>query len=188
MDHFKNTIQIWNKLTLGFINVLFRFISIWRTLPCQYYLRHGFCRYLDRCFYDHAEAAKQYRQQKRNSREREHDRDSDRDRGHHSNSHRSSYTGGRSHYRTPSPPSSSSRHSSSRHRERAYWFSSQKRPFWKINRTMVSDFYFLLSLYMVFVFRRLEETTTWTYALLYFTLDFLFLDWKMCRQLSSNLF
>lgn len=74
-----------------------------KTLPCRYYLRHGFCRYSDRCFYDHHEAAKQYRQQHRHSRERDRDRDR--------------HNGGRSH-RSPSP--SASRHSSSRYRERAY--------------------------------------------------------------------
>lgn len=78
-----------------------------KTLPCRYYLRHGFCRYSDRCFYDHHEAAKQYRQQHRHSRERDRERDRDRDR----------YNGSRSHH-SPSPPAS--RHSSSRYRERAY--------------------------------------------------------------------
>ncbi|CAF0858055.1 unnamed protein product [Didymodactylos carnosus] len=34
-----------------------------KTLPCRYYLRHGFCRFSDRCLYDHHEAARQYRQQ-----------------------------------------------------------------------------------------------------------------------------
>jgi len=91
-----------------------------KTLPCRYYLRHGFCRYSDRCFYDHHEAAKQYRQQHQHSRDREREghreRDRDRDR------HHSSHNGSRSHHHSPSPPppSSSSRHSSSRYRERAY--------------------------------------------------------------------
>lgn len=89
-----------------------------KTLPCRYYLRHGFCRYSDRCFYDHHEAAKQYRQQNRD-RERDRDRDSD----YNNSSHRSSHNGSRSHHHSPSPsapPPSSSRYSSSRHRERAY--------------------------------------------------------------------
>jgi len=84
-----------------------------KTLPCRYYLRHGYCRYSDRCFYDHHEAAKQYRQQHQHSRDR--DRSRERDRHH---------NGGRAHRHSPSPPppppSSSSRHSSSRYRERAY--------------------------------------------------------------------
>jgi len=89
-----------------------------KTLPCRYYLRHGFCRYSDRCFYDHHEAAKQYRQQHQHSRER----DRERDRG---DRHHGSHNGGRSHHHSPSPPpppppSSSSKHSSSRYRERAY--------------------------------------------------------------------
>jgi len=82
-----------------------------KTLPCRYYLRHGFCRYSDRCFYDHHEAAKQYKQQNQHSRERERDRDRD---------HYSSRNGSRSHHHSPSPPPSSSRHSSSRYRERPY--------------------------------------------------------------------
>jgi hypothetical protein len=82
-----------------------------KTLPCRYYLRHGFCRYSDRCFYDHEEAAKQYKQQNQHSRDRERDRDRD---------HYSSRNGSRSHHHSPSPPPSSSRHSSSRYRERAY--------------------------------------------------------------------
>lgn len=85
-----------------------------KTLPCRYYLRHGFCRYSDRCFYDHHEAAKQYRQQNQHSRDRDHDRERDRDR------HYGSHNGGRSHRHSPSPPPSSSRHSSSRHRDRPY--------------------------------------------------------------------
>jgi hypothetical protein len=95
-----------------------------KTLPCRYYLRHGFCRYSDRCFYDHHEAAKQYKQQNQHSRERDRDRDRDRerdrDRDYHNSSNRhSSHNGNRSNYHSPSPPTSS-RHSSSRYRERAY--------------------------------------------------------------------
>jgi len=82
-----------------------------KTLPCRYYLRHGFCRYSDRCFYDHHEAAKQYKQQNQHSRERDRDRDRD---------HYNSRNGNRSHHHSPSPPPSSSRHSSSRYRERGY--------------------------------------------------------------------
>lgn len=78
-----------------------------KTLPCRYYLRHGFCRYSDRCFYDHHEAAKQYKQQHRHSRSRERERDRD---------HYSSRNNSRSRYQSPSP----SRHSSSRYRDRAY--------------------------------------------------------------------
>jgi hypothetical protein len=90
-----------------------------KTLPCRYYLRHGFCRYSDRCFYDHHEAAKQYRQQNQHSRDRDRDHERDRDR------HHGSHNGSRSRHHSPSPPppppsSSSSRHSSSRYRERAY--------------------------------------------------------------------
>jgi hypothetical protein len=92
-----------------------------KTLPCRYYLRHGFCRYSDRCFYDHHEAAKQYRQQNQHSRDRDRggDRDRERDRG---DRHHGSHNGSRSHHHSPSPPppSSSSRNSSSRYRERAY--------------------------------------------------------------------
>ncbi len=98
------------------IHLCFSLFNLKRTLPCRYYLRHGFCRYSDRCFYDHHEAAKQYKQQNQHSRER----DRDRDRDHYSNRH-SSHNGSRSHHHSPSPPpSSSSRHSSSRYRERAY--------------------------------------------------------------------
>jgi len=89
-----------------------------KTLPCRYYLRHGYCRYSDRCFYDHYEAEKQYRQQHRHSKERDRgERGGDRDR------HHGSHNGSRSHHHSPSPPpppTSSSRHSSSRYRERAY--------------------------------------------------------------------
>jgi len=90
-----------------------------KTLPCRYYLRHGFCRFSDRCFYDHQEAARQYRQQNQHSSRGGGDRERDRDR------HHSSHNGSRSHYHSPSPPpppssSSSSRHSSTRYRERAY--------------------------------------------------------------------
>ncbi|CAF3576787.1 unnamed protein product [Rotaria socialis] len=90
-----------------------------KTLPCRYYLRHGFCRYSDRCFYDHHEAAKQYRQQHQHSRDRDRDRDRDRER----DRYHSSHNGSRSHHYSPSPPpppASSSRYSSSRYRERAY--------------------------------------------------------------------
>lgn len=80
-----------------------------KTLPCRYYLRHGFCRYSDRCFYDHHEAAKQYKQQNRRSRSRERERDRDRD-------HYGSRNDSRSRYHSPSP----SRQSSSRYRDRAY--------------------------------------------------------------------
>jgi len=90
-----------------------------KTLPCRYYLRHGFCRYSDRCFYDHQEAAKQYKQQHRHSKERDYDRDRDRDGDRYSSS-RHNGGGGRSRYHSPSPPPSSGRHSSSRYRERAY--------------------------------------------------------------------
>ncbi|CAF0793878.1 unnamed protein product [Adineta ricciae] len=88
-----------------------------KTLPCRYYLRHGFCRYSDRCFYDHHEAAKQYKQQNQHSRDRDRDRSRDRDRDRERSRH-SPHNGGRSYHRSPSP--SSSRHSSSRYRERAY--------------------------------------------------------------------
>jgi len=87
-----------------------------KTLPCRYYLRHGFCRYSDRCFYDHHEAAKQYRQQHQHSRDRDRGDRGERDREHHHGSH----NGSRSHHHSPSPPAASSRHSSSRYRERAY--------------------------------------------------------------------
>ncbi len=94
------------------IHLCFSLFNLKRTLPCRYYLRHGFCRYSDRCFYDHHEAAKQYKQQNQHSRDRDRERDRD---------HYSSRNGSRSHYHSPSPPpSSSSRHSSSRYRERAY--------------------------------------------------------------------
>lgn len=102
-----------------------------KTLPCRYYLRHGFCRYSDRCFYDHEEAARQYRQQNQHSsRDRDRDRDRgdrerDRDRGDRDRDReRSSHNGSRSRHYSRSPPpqpsSSSSRHSSSRYRDRAY--------------------------------------------------------------------
>ncbi|CAF2458447.1 unnamed protein product [Rotaria sp. Silwood2] len=90
-----------------------------KTLPCRYYLRHGFCRYSDRCFYDHHEAAKQYRQQHQHSRDR--DREKDRDRERDRDRYHSSHNGNRSHNYSPSPsPAASSRYSSSRYRERAY--------------------------------------------------------------------
>ncbi|CAF3777183.1 unnamed protein product [Rotaria sordida] len=108
-----------------------------KTLPCRYYLRHGFCRYSDRCFYDHYEAAKQYKQQHQHSKERDRDRDRggdrdrerdrerdrDRDRDHQGGSHRGSHNGSRAYQHSPSPaspPPSASRYSSSRYRERAY--------------------------------------------------------------------
>jgi len=76
-----------------------------KTLPCRYYLRHGFCRFSDRCFYDHHEAARQYRQQHGSS----------------SSHHRGdSYSSRSSHYyhtRSPSPRESYRHHE---RRERAY--------------------------------------------------------------------
>ncbi|CAF1687117.1 unnamed protein product, partial [Adineta ricciae] len=90
------------------------------SLPCRYYLRHGFCRYSDRCFYDHYEAAKQYKQQNPQSRDRDRERDRDRDRDRERDRDRHHNGSGRSHHHSPSPPPASSRHTSSRYRDRAY--------------------------------------------------------------------
>ncbi|CAF1177151.1 unnamed protein product [Adineta ricciae] len=91
-----------------------------KSLPCRYYLRHGFCRYSDRCFYDHYEAAKQYKQQNPQSRDRDRERDRDRDRDRERDRDRHHNGSGRSHHHSPSPPPASSRHTSSRYRDRAY--------------------------------------------------------------------
>ncbi|CAF0972535.1 unnamed protein product [Didymodactylos carnosus] len=77
-----------------------------RSLPCRYYLRHGFCRFSDRCFYDHREAARQYRQQHGS--------------GGGSSGGSSHHEYHRSHYYSQRSPSPSREYRRREHRERAY--------------------------------------------------------------------